>query len=166
MSEVLAQAIGKMLMAFGSRLDPVRVDAFVEALEDVNLCAECGAVAAKRLTRGQKRVPVPFDLVEETREVQGSEEHQIHVADHAQLGPGDLHAWWTTQAPAHVKKAWPELTSEQAIAIAARLEQFQFVRPTGDAIVEELENHSWWLGMYADLRPAPPPDARIPVGDR
>jgi hypothetical protein len=166
MSEVLAEAIGKMLMAFGSRLDPVRVDAFVESLEDANLCAECGAVGAKRLTARQKRVPVPFDLIGETRDVQESAEHQAHVADHAQLGPGDLHAWWVTQAPAHIKKVWPQLDSNQAISVAQRLEQFGYVRPTVDAIVEELEDRSWWLGMYADLRPVPPPDARIPVGDR
>lgn len=166
MSSPVAEAVGKMLLGFGARLDPVRVDAFLEALEDANVCMDCGAVASKRLTGRQKRTPVPFDLVDEARGIQASVVHQDHMSDRAELGQGDVHVWWVTEAPAHVRKAWPELDGGQAVAVAHRMEQFGYVPPSAEAIGLELDDRKWWLGMYQDLSTATPPDPRLPKGDR
>lgn len=168
MSSPAAEAVGKMLLGFGARLDPVRVDAFLEALEDATVCMDCGAVAAKRLTGRQKRTPVPFDLVDEAREIQASIVHQDHMSDRAELGPGDTHIWWVTEAPAHIRKCWPELDGQQAIAVARRMEQFDYVSPSAEAIALELDDRKWWLGMYPDLSEpvTVPPDPRLPKGDR
>lgn len=175
MSEILERAVGKMLLALGTRAEPERIVAFCEAVTDAHGCEQCAVRACRKMTAGMRRRPMPADLVDETRDVQDTAEHMTHVADRAALGPGSVHVWWTTEGPVHVRAAWPELSSDQAVAVASYIEDMEYVPPTPEAIAVELgfvDDHGptverqWWLLAHPEIVPAPPPDPRVPVGDR
>src|SRR3954468_4337499 len=104
-----------MLAAFGVRNSVERVEAFTTAVEDSQQCERCAVRAAKTITANFKRPPFPVHLVEETREAMGTAEHANHVRDRHQLSAGDLSAWWVTEGPVLVRKAWPQLDSVGAI---------------------------------------------------
>jgi len=169
----LDKAVGKMLMALGGKPEPERIISFTEALDDAHLCPQCGAKAARKISSTLRRRPFPGDLVDVTREIQGSAEHQAHLSDRAALGGNDLHIWWTTQGPVHVRAAWPELTGESAVRVAALLEGLGFVEPDAESIATELGTvdeygptweRRWWLEMHPELFP-PLPVPSMPKGD-
>jgi len=178
MSELLDSAVAQMLAAFGIRVAPERVEAFTVAVLDEPMCERCAARACKNLASSMKRVPFPVHLVEEAREVQGTAEHARHIAEGRQLSAGDLGAWWATDAPVLVRKAWPELSSERAIAVARKLESFGYVQPRAESIAAELgradkqgatSERAWWYALMPELAPSGREDftqRAIPEQDR
>lgn len=174
MKNPVDEAIGKMLMALGGKPEPERIVSFTDALDDAHLCHECGAKAARQLSATMKRRPFPGDLVDITRQVQESADHQSHVSDRMALGSDELRVWWSGQAPVHVRKVWPELSGVQAVDVAARIASFGWVPPDPDAIAVELgyvdeygptPERQWWLDNYPDLTPTYV-DRAVPAGDR
>lgn len=160
MAELIEAAVTRMLSSFGVKVTPERVEAFTEAVVDEELCERCGVTAAKNLTRGSKRVPFPVHLMEETKEVMASAEHAIHVADRKALTTGDLGTWWVTEGPVHVRAAWPELSSEQAIAVAQKMYDLGYIPPDATEIATDLGfvddngpsiEREWWLKTMPEL---------------
>lgn len=172
---VFDRAVDQMLLSLGARPSPELTLAFTSAVERENLCLSCGAKAAEQMLSMLKRRPFPADLVESTKDVQNqTTEHVTHIADREALGAGDLHAWWITQAPVMVRVAWPELTSDQAVEIAKRLESLGYVSTDPKAIAHELgyvdqygasPERQWWLDMYPETHTISV-DPAVPVGDR
>ena len=163
MSELVDAAVTRMLSVFAGRITPDRVEAFTDAIMDEQLCERCAVRACRNVTRGSKRTPLPVNLVEETREEMATADHARHIAERRQLTSGDLGAWWRTEAPALVKKAWPELTGEQAIAIAKEMENLGYVGPEWDAIASDVGfvdetgptvEREWWLNRLKYILPA------------
>jgi hypothetical protein len=168
-SAVLADAVGRMLLGFSSRVDPERIDVFVAAVEDERLCGTCAAGAAARLGRSASRAPVPSDLISETRDAMREPSHADHLADQRALGGGDEELWWSTKAPVAVRRAWPELSGEQARTVAEAIRGIGSARPRDEDVAIELgyvdergptTERRWWLDSYPDLRESLTPAQR------
>lgn len=168
----LERAVAKMLTAFGL-VSAEKIEAFVEAIEDDHLCAVCAAKACRDLTRFSKRRPVPADLIEAARELQGRADHATHVADRKALG-SDVSVWWTTEAPALVGKFWPELSAEQRVH-AAQVIASTGVSPSEEQIEVALgwvdqygptTERRWWLEMFPELGPEPLPVPAMSEADQ
>ena len=162
-SELMESAVTKMLGAFGVRVTPERVEAFVDAAKDESLCERCVVRACRNIVRGAKRVPFVVVLVEETREAMGTAEHATHVSDRRQLQSGDLDTWWATEAPVLVRRAWPELNGDAAIAVAKEMQSYGYVLPDWDSIAADLgfvDDHGpttereFWLARLPHILPA------------
>lgn len=181
MTVMLDAAVTRMLLAFTSKPSPERVTVFLDAIATAGVCHRCAAHAAKVLTAQSKRPPVPRDLVDETRSYLDSVAHHLHLEDRGVLGPGDTHAWWATEAPAIVRKHWPELSGDEAIRVASILGELEYVPPTAEAIAVEVgyvdragptPERMWWQrrhGIGAAPEKLPTQDRKslaIPVGDR
>lgn len=160
MSELVESSIAKMLGAFGVRITPDRVESYVDAVNDEQLCDRCVVRACRTIVRESKRVPFAVALVEATREEMGSADHVTHINERRQLTSGDLGAWWLTEAPVFIRKAWPELTSEQAIEVAQKMEGLGYVAPTWESIAADIgfvdqhgpsEERRWWLRHMPEL---------------
>ena len=160
MSELVESSIAKMLGAFGVRMTAERVEAFVDAVQDAQLCDRCVVRACRVVSREAKRVPFPVTLVEATRDEMGTADHATHVNERRQLTSGDLGAWWLSEAPVLIRKAWPELTGEQAITVAQTMESLGYVAPTWESIAADIgfvdqhgpsEERRWWLRNMPEL---------------
>jgi len=167
--ELLAKAVYRMLAGFQANVREERVEAFVSAVESSDVCTRCAAKAADRLGAESKKTLFPAHLVEAAWEVQGTSAHQYHVADRAALGPGDLAAWWRTEAPVIVRRYWPELNGETAIRVATVLGDLGYVDPDPHAIAVELGyvddrgptvEREWWYrdSGIAELPAIPGPN--------
>lgn len=168
-NELLATAVRKMLSAFQAGPRDERVEVFVAAVIDAGCCGRCAARAADQIAAEFKKPPFPAHLVDEARAVQNTSAHQYHVADRAALGPGDLNAWWRTEAPVIVRRYWPELSGEAAVRVAVVLGSLDYVDPDPHAIAVELgyvddrgptNERLWWHRMSGveGLPPEPGPN--------
>lgn len=163
MSELVESAVTKMLGAFGVRVTADRVESYVEAVSDAELCERCAVRACRNLIRSANRTPFVVALVNETHDVMGSAEHNVHVTERKQIRGEDLGAWWSTEAPVLIRRAWPELTGEQAIALAQEMEKIGCVLPDWESIAADIgfvdergptTEREWWLQHMPHMIPA------------
>jgi hypothetical protein len=156
----LRSAIATMLVALNVRADPERCQAFVDALDTLDLCHACGAIAAGRLTAYLRKRPLPSDLALETRDVmQDRQRHMGHLGDR-QLQAGDGTAWWQSEGRSIIAAIWPDHPNLGWLADQVRREGYMEAGDV-DAIRACVGNpgtpeRAWWeRHAAANLEPSP-----------
>lgn len=114
--------VSKMLAVYGQPVAE-RAAVYVDAIAEEHLCEACAVEATRMLVRTAKRRPTPADLLAETRETMGTGIHAQHIPERAQLSAGGTEGWWRLEAPALVRRTWPELDEAQTQAVCQELQR-------------------------------------------
>lgn len=149
----LARAVSRLLAATGTATAD-RVEIYVKAVREENVCESCAAAAARRLVREAKRRPTPAELLEAARAELGTAAHAAHAPRRASLPSGADDGWWEVEGARIVRQLWPGLGARELAAVVAELrrqERYGLVERTRGSIAAA-------VGWVDDRGPTPERD--------
>jgi hypothetical protein len=146
-------AIRELFVAFGAHRNTDQAKAYLIELERSHACGDCAEIAATNLLRTAKRLPPLVDLLNEVRDVMGSDVHTPHVA-YPMLAPRS-ETWWRTDA---VRAIMPFVGEKNLALFVAAQMWWSSVPQDITRVTEEIRDQPIWINAartFTDGRDLP-----------